>query len=820
MRGLILGHNLSREETCFLFKIGRYRYDRIRNMNPNQPVPKIRPSDRCVTAEDREVIRLMMKAQSFKPEYPCNHRSTPLYMEDPSVTLSSLYKQYKTECELREVRVLSFETFRRIVKYIVPTLHLGKTRTDSCNSCFSLDLQIQDPETSAVLKEEFIAAKSVHLKDAINMRKVIRNIVNTVKETIAPDDPALVEEPVYVPTCFSDPFDRLNRPFVINIQEGVLGQGDHNNEVGHGAFDEEEERAHAEAGVEGEEAANVSNKLRVSVQDYGSGLAMPRYGADRPNHDYYANNITLHNMNYVDCSSGHCNIYYYDERSAGKDGSSVTSLRWNETKEFIIKEKHNPPTAECKILDNCVGQNKSNTTHKFSMLSSILIYPDGVTDVYFRVGHSHNTSDMKTAHANKAMAKKNLYTPNMVVTEINKMKGLTGQLIDERSGVFLDWKLFLDKHFPNMLPGFTSYFLFEFKDGIVHYKDVGLDGEIVTVKSQTFCPDPSATKKILLRELLNLSPTSNVVEIVKAKPRLPPLPVRSVSKKKVDNMKVLYQQIPRCYRWFYPEGNQVTDDPHTELRRRAAELRVPLNNVTEEDVNDEREEVVDEPVAGTSSTNNAQGRKRVGRPSKALPILRNQPAIYRFFGRSEEQAEASDEEDIDLTDEIDEEVVNNSAQNSARNESESIEDSSSESDFSVDYDLEAQLQFEEENRRFEEGDSPVRKKHREEISVDILEESDNELPEIGKYNVVAESSLSKNRETGVQGDSVVRVQAKSNEMKGNRVVKMQAKSKVKKGINWLEQDEVIDVGEEAGAEYSTVDVNHNNGKVIMKLKKQ
>ena len=465
-------------------------------MDPNQPVPRLRPPDGSITAEDKELIRLMMKAQSFEPGYPCNHRSTPLYMEDPSVTLSSLYLQYKAECEERQVRLLSFESFRRIVKYLVPTLHLGKTRTDSCNSCFSLELQIQDPQTSAELKEELVAAKRVHLKDAINMRKVIRNIVKTVKETIAPDDPALVEEPVYVPSCFSDPFDRLNRPFVIDIPEGVLGQGDDN--IGDGDFDEGDELAPAHVVGEEEEAANDSYKLRVSVQDYGSGIAMPRYGADRPNHDYYANNITLHNMNYVDCRSGHCNIYYYDERSAGKDGNSVTSLRWNETAQFILKEKDKPPTAECKILDNCVGQNKSNTTHKFSMLSSILIYPDGVTDVYFRVGHSHNTSDMKTAHANKAMAKKNLYTPNMVITEINKMKGLTGQLIDERSGVFLDWKLFLDKHFPNMLPGFTSYFLFEFKDGIVHYKDVGLDGEIVTVKSQSFCPDPSATKKILL----------------------------------------------------------------------------------------------------------------------------------------------------------------------------------------------------------------------------------------------------------------------------------------------------------------------------------
>ena len=68
------------------------------------------------------------------------------------------------------------------------------------------------------------------------------------------------------------------------------------------------------------------------------------------------------------------------------------------------------------------------------MLMSLLFYPEGVNDIYFKVfithyykvnnflhyfffqkvGHSHNLSDMKTAHANKAMAKKNLYTPRMI----------------------------------------------------------------------------------------------------------------------------------------------------------------------------------------------------------------------------------------------------------------------------------------------------------------------------------------------------------------------------------------------------------------------
>ena len=131
------------------------------------------------------------------------------------------------------------------------------------------------------------------------------------------------------------------------------------------------------------------------------------------------------------------------------------------------------------------------------------------------------------------------------------------------------------------------------------------------------------------------------------------------------------------------------------------------------------------------------------------------------------------------------------------------------------------MQFEEENR-FEEGDSPVRKKHRmrehsslEASSVDDVEESDNELPEIGKYSVVPEynaSSLIGNRKTRVQGNGVVRVQTKPKETKGSKVG------------NWVEeedsQEEIIDDEEESGAEYSTVDVNHNNGKVSMKLKKQ
>ena len=49
------------------------------------------------------------------------------------------------------------------------------------------------------------------------------------------------------------------------------------------------------------------------------------------------------------------------------------------------------------------------------------------------------------------------------------------------------------------------------------------------------------------------------------------------------------------------------------------------------------------------------------------------------------------------------------------------------------------------------------------------------------------------------------------------MMRMQTKSKEKKGINWLEHE---DSEEQSEAEFSTVDVNHNNGKITMKLKRQ
>ena len=653
LRGVILSQNLSRAEAMTFFKIGRYRFDRLRDLNPNLPVPKKRPNDNVLTTEDKEFIRVFMKAMETEPGYPCHHRSTPVYMADPDVTFVSLHNLYKQECQDRDIRILSYDSFRSVVKFLMPTIHLGKTRADSCNACFSLNLQIKDPETSEELRQELKAAKQIHLKDAIVTRRAISKLVKSVQMKVAPDDPPLIENPVFIPTCFKDPYDRLNRPLVENYEEGLVGAYDEDDGTDENNFDSDLNDDNEE-GTNDEPGEKNPRALRVSVQDFGSGIPLPSYGADQPNHDYFASNITLHNMNFVDCETGLCHISYFDERQAGKDGNSVSSLRWNNLKHSILGNQDNIPVAECKVLDNCVGQNKSNTTHKFSMLCSLLIFPEGVTDIYFKVGHSHNQSDQKTGHAAKAISKKNLYTPQAIAKEVNKVKGLFAEVLDERSDVFQDWKRFLDKHFPNMDPGFTSFYIFQFKNGVVEYKELNEEGDEVTIKSKVFCSNPEAVKRVIIRELFNLSSTSSVVEICKAKPRLPPLPKKRISQKKIDSMKTLYQQIPRQCRWFYPEGDTVLDEPFAGLRRAAAlhaqdldTVHVQDEGVTEHDVGlpalgpvqdggDGRAVVEQFSRQGyhsnqSESTEGLDGKRSVGRPKKVQSSSSGQPAIHRFF---------------------------------------------------------------------------------------------------------------------------------------------------------------------------------------------
>ena len=97
-------------------------------------------------------------------------------------------------------------------------------------------------------------------------------------------------------------------------------------------------------------------------QDFAGNFPLPFYGAERPGKDYYLSNLATYVFVASDLSRNRNNIYIYDERGMGKDGNAMCSLRLklfldsiNQTKD----QSRQRPKVLMIILDNCVGQNKS-----------------------------------------------------------------------------------------------------------------------------------------------------------------------------------------------------------------------------------------------------------------------------------------------------------------------------------------------------------------------------------------------------------------------------------------------------------------------------
>ena len=67
-----------------------------------------------------------------------------------------------------------------------------------------------------------------------------------------------------------------------------------------------------------------------------------------------------------------------------------------------------------KVMDNCVGQNKSQATLMFDCLLGLLLYKR-VADFYLLPqGHSHMKPDQVTSSCKQALRRKNLFVPDQV----------------------------------------------------------------------------------------------------------------------------------------------------------------------------------------------------------------------------------------------------------------------------------------------------------------------------------------------------------------------------------------------------------------------
>ena len=112
----------------------------------NKPKPASKTPKHAASDADTFRIVDFVLGLDLEPGYPCAHRSIPLYVEgdDQGSNWRKLHEKYKEKSLAKDVRILSYNRFREYVHHYFPTLKLGKTKTDMCNQCFTLNLKSED----------------------------------------------------------------------------------------------------------------------------------------------------------------------------------------------------------------------------------------------------------------------------------------------------------------------------------------------------------------------------------------------------------------------------------------------------------------------------------------------------------------------------------------------------------------------------------------------------------------------------------------------------------------------------------------------------
>ena len=119
-------------------------------------------------------------------------------------------------------------------------------------------------------------------------------------------------------------------------------------------------------------------------------------------------------MNFINPTPGcQSKMYLYDERTGGKGEDEVCSLRWNHLQSAMKYSSENNitiPLYHVAVLDNCTGQNKSNTSLKFEAMLTLLGIFKTRTKLYLKPGYSHSQSDVITGKSARFLKMKDLFT--------------------------------------------------------------------------------------------------------------------------------------------------------------------------------------------------------------------------------------------------------------------------------------------------------------------------------------------------------------------------------------------------------------------------
>jgi hypothetical protein len=534
-----------------LLRCGGYRINRILAEHKDPSMNRgrrygVQPWHAATPEDLQKVNDCMMiweEGGQLEDGYPCAHRRPRRYFVSEGTTWISLHADYAKRMNLQGWRVLSLERWRQYIRFYFPELRLTRTKEDLCDTCFRLDVELSRADLPEELRAELVHQKREHLEGAVIQRRTYNDFVRSFVRGQDPLHPL----PMDLPDSLDSPFTDLDETPTVTVQ--------------------------------------------VQAEDFGGGLALPFYGLARPSVDYYQSNLVLHNFVIADVSLNVNHIYFYDERAQGKGSHAMCSLRLR----YHLSKMDQRCTSNLSLLDNCVGQNKSNAVLKFSAMLSLLLYKR-VCLLYLVSGHSHMIADRVVAWMKQSIKGKNLYHPNQFVEEARKVKSIDAEFLDHGVGqhhFFVGWNELLDEHFQNMPPGFTANHWFEFENGCVTYRQ---RCDSIEATRFSLCEDPSAARQSLTMALFG---TNDRSQWSMRNLKLPLHPGLELKEKKLLSLAKKLDTIPHTYRAYYPKAQE--------------------GNVESTDLVENSLEEQPEPV-----------KRKVGRPRKAEKET-NQPSIMKFF---------------------------------------------------------------------------------------------------------------------------------------------------------------------------------------------
>ena len=235
----------------------------------------------------------------------------------------------------------------------------------------------------------------------------------------------------------------------------------------------------------------------------------------------------------------------------GKDENSFCSLQMK----YHLKSNNDcqergidSPDIFVSIQDNCVGQNKSNTTMQFDAFMSLSLYKR-VTTIYLIPGHSHMIARV-VAWVKCALQRKNIYSPVDVVEEMNKVKSVSAELInhnrEDRRASFTGWDTFLNKYMNKMPAGFTTNHVIEFVQRTVTMKHLYTSKEEVTVR---LAENAESTGSAMWRKIFGTESKEVLVQDI----CLLVHPIQELKKSKLKSLAKKYSCIPEEYLAYYPQ---------------------------------------------------------------------------------------------------------------------------------------------------------------------------------------------------------------------------------------------------------------------------